>query len=394
MSERSATRAGGSPLRIAAAGMAGLGGLATAGAAVAGLDALVKVRPPIPPPTATLVDWTPASAGQAASVTLAGPTAETPGFLGLLSGGGRLLVSPPTQVRDGWRRHAVVLPGAQAPLLEVGTRFVVTRDPWGGCSDPLSLGAATPTLPTPVGELRLTTVAPSGPSRRAVVYLHGRGGDRHTGWWLAPTVVEAGWHAVMPSYRNDPDTDCTTGRYLLGGEWVDLVAVLDHLAAAGIEEVVLAGWSMGGNIAASYLRQRGSDPARFSHHPRIAGLVLDAAALDWGAVLRHVARARRLPHQLVPVIMAYGQWVTRIDWRGLDHVRAPGHLSLPVLAMHGSADSVVPVEVTHALAAALPHVEVHTFEGAEHCGSVNLDPARYLGALEAFLARVCAADAA
>lgn len=389
MSEFVTPRLGGGRRRAAVAGAAGLVGLSTAGAVVAGLDALVKVRPAMPRAAATLVALGASRVpGCALTVTLTGRYADLPGLVGLFAGRGRLLAGSPTRVDGGWQREVVGLPGAEAAFLEVGQPVVIHGDPWAGCEDPWLLGAHTTSLAVPLGSLQVTSVDPPGGSRRAVVYLHGRGGSRLTGWWLAPTAVQAGWRAVLPAYRNDRDDGPVTGRYLLGGEWVDLVAVLDRLAAEGVEEVVLAGWSMGGNIAASYLRERHRSPARFAHHPVIRGLVLDAAALDWGVVLRHVAKARRLPHRFVPAVMTYGQLATRIDWHGLNHLHAPDHLQLPVLAFHGTADDVVPIEVAHTLAGVLSDIEVYAVEGAGHCGAVNVDPFGYLGALHRFLDRV------
>ncbi len=369
----------------AGAGTAGLLGISAAGALVAGLDALVRVRPRGEPVAATLTELTRSELpGCELAVTLSGPAADQPGFAGLFTSRGRLLAGPPEQVAGGWRRHARSLPGALAPLLEPGNRVTVTADPFADCDDPFDLGARTRELPTGLGALCVTELTPEVGSDRAVVYLHGRSGHRQTGWWLAPTAVDAGWRAVLPSYRND-DEGAHTGSYLLGGEWVDLVHVLDDLARDGVEQVVLAGWSMGGNIAASYLRQRMLTPEPFAHHPRPVGLVLDAAALDWGPVLRHAALQRRLPGRFAPAVMTYGQLVRRIDWRVLNHLRDQGHLELPVLAFHGGADDIVPEEVSERLLATLPHVRYERFEGAGHCRSVNVDPERYLRHFREFL---------
>lgn len=395
MSEITSPRIGRGRRGAAVAGAAGLSSLATAGVLAAGLDALVRVRAPMAPVHATIVGVETSSVpGCVLRVTLTGPGASDPGLAGLFAARGRLLAGPPTPADHGWWRDTAPLPGAAAALLELGQELIVTGDPWAGCDDPFGLGAVTVERQSPLGPVKVTEVAPQGGSRSAVVYLHGRGGHRHTGWWLAPTALEAGWRVVLPAYRNDPDDGPSTGRYLLGGEWVDLVAVLDTLAQDGVEQVVLAGWSMGGNIAASYLRQRHRAPERFGHHPIVRGLVLDAAALDWGVVLRHVARSRRLPHCAVPAVMTYGQLATRIDWRGLDHLRTSEHLSLPILAFHGSADDIVPVSVTERLAEALPNVVFEQFEGAGHCSSVKLDPVRYLGAFRRFLRQVEASTSA
>jgi pimeloyl-ACP methyl ester carboxylesterase len=377
--------------RVAFAGAGALGvlGLSATGAAYAGLDALVRVRPPAAPlvPTVTAVGTMTTVQGTTATVTLAGPGADIPGWAGLVAGRARLLAGPPVPTADGWMRAVSPLPGAPSPLLEAGDELQVAGDPWVETEDPLRLGGHTVTVPTPDGPVRVGTVGPVD-ARRAVVYVHGRSGRRTSGWWLAPTCLEAGWRTVMPAYRNDPGEGPATGRYLLGGEWVDLTAVLDHLAHDGVEEVTLVGWSMGGNICASYLRARHRDPDRFAHHPRPVGLVLDAAALDWGLVLRQVARQRGVPHHLSTLVMTYGQLARRIDWRDLNHLADPDHLDLPVLAVHGTDDAIVPSTVSEALVARLGGAELALFETAGHCRSVNHEPERYLATLRSFLDRL------
>jgi uncharacterized protein len=380
------------PTAPALAGMwaVGLAGLSMGGVAARGFHAVVAARPGGPPPPATVVDVAPSPrAGCATRLTLAGPGVDQAGWGAVIAARGRLLAWPVERRTSAGAvvRDCAPLPGAPQPLLEPGTSVAVTADPWIGCEDPLRLGARTAEVATGLGSLPVTTVGPQR-ARRAVVFVHGRGGARATGSWLAPVCQAAGWRCVMAGYRNGVDGAPSTGRYLLGGEWVDLVAVLDHLAADGVEEVVLAGWSMGGNICASYLRQRHRRPGRFAHHPAPLGLVLDAPALDWGAVLGHVARTRRLPRVLVSLAMTYGQLVRRVDWRDLDHLAAPEHLALPVLVYHGEEDDAVPVALSRRLADTLEDARLEAFPDAGHCRSVNLDPDRYLAALAGFLERV------
>jgi uncharacterized protein len=377
-------------LALAGVGAVGLAGVSAFSAAVTGFNALVHVRRGRPRPSATVVAAEPSPrSAQGLRLTLVGPGAGEPGWVGVVAAGGRLLGGPVARRDPAGTviRDCVRLPGLAAPPVAPGAAVTVTADPWAGCRDPLGLGEETVEVVSRLGPLPVTTVGATR-SRRAVVFVHGRGGVRATGWWIAPACAAAGWRCVMASYRNDEDGGIATGRYLLGGEWVDLAVVLEHLADDGVEEVVLAGWSMGANICASYLRQRHRRPKRFAHHPRPVGLVLDAPALDWGAVLGHVARSRRLPAVLVPLAMAYGQLVRKVDWADLDHLADPRHLDLPVLAFHGVEDTVVPLEVSRRLAERLDDVRLEAFPGADHCRSVNLDPERYLGALAGFLARL------
>lgn len=381
----------------AVAGAAGLLGLSAVSAAIAGFHALVAVRPGRPAPRVTVVAVEPADAPEhGLRLTLVGPGADEPGWVGVLGRRGRLLAGPPVPV-DGEPgrvvREAHPLPGAVPPLLEPGAEVQLSADPWRGCDDPLRLGARSHRVGTDAGPLSVTT-AGDGRAPRAVVFVHGRGGSPSSGWWLAPACEDAGWRCVMPAYRNTEDGGPATGRYLLGGEWVDLATVLDDLAGDGVTEVVLAGWSMGGNICASYLRQRHRHPDRFAHHPRPAGLLLDAAAMDWGPVLVHAARSRRLPRGLVPLLMAYGGLRRRVDWRDLNHLLDAAHLDLPVLVFHGTADDVVPLAVSETLGATLGDVRLELVEDAGHCRAVNVDPDRYLGAVADFLARLTATSAA
>jgi uncharacterized protein len=388
-----ATSAGTRPqhrLAVAGVGAVGLAGLSAFSAAMTGFNALVAVRRGGPRPQATVVAAEPSPRpAHWLRLTLTGPGADEPGWVGVAATRGRLLGGPVAR-RDpdgAVTRDCARLPGLASPPVGPGATVTVTADPWAGCRDPLGLGEETYEVASRLGPLPVTTVGATR-SRRAVVFVHGRGGVRATGWWLAPACATAGWRCVMASYRNDEDGGFSTGRYLLGGEWVDLAVVLDHLAADGVDEVVLAGWSMGANICASYLRQRHRRPRRFAHHPRPVGLVLDAPALDWGAVLSHIAASRRLPTGLVPLAMAYGQHVRRVDWGDLNHLADPRHLALPVLAFHGVEDTVVPLEVSERLVERLDDVRLEAFPGAGHCRSVNLDPERYLGALGRFLSRL------
>jgi uncharacterized protein len=199
---------------------------------------------------------------------------------------------------------------------------------------------------------------------------------------MVPTLAAAGWDTRLISYRNDEDAP-SSGHYLLGGEWEDLAAVIDDLVAGGARRILLIGWSMGGNICASYLRHRG----RFAGDAEVVGLMLDAPALSWRDVLTHVARQHRLPSALVPATLALGQLTVGIDWSVLDHVAEASHLDeVPVLIVHGDDDDLVPIDIPTHLAERLDDARLELFPGGSHCRSLNADPERYLGLLAGLLA--------
>jgi uncharacterized protein len=292
--------------------------------------------------------------------------ATAPGWVSLERPRARLLASPPTQ---------------RSPL-EVRRRLLDGRRA-GRCR---SRRATSWSSGATRGPVTATSVGPAT-SDRAVVFVHGRGGSRATGWWIAPTCPDRGWRVLLLAYRNDEGGPDGHGRYLLGGEWIDLAVALEGLAACGAREVVLVGWSMDGNIVASYLRARAHEPERFAHHPRPVGLVLYAPTLEWKRVIAHVARRHALPGGLASLVTAYGALAAGLDWRGLDHLTEVDHLRLPVLLYHGTDDDLVPVASSEQFARQLPHVELVVVPGAGHCRSANLDPGAYLTRLARFLER-------
>jgi hypothetical protein len=225
---------------------------------------------------------------------------------------------------------------------------------------------------------------PAGDGRRWCVMVHGRGAPRAQMLRLVPAFHANGISCLVISYRND-SVECLdpTGRMHLGHrEWRDLEVAVAAARRHGARDVVLAGMSLGGGIIATFLRR--SELAELA----IAS-VLDAPALNWGPILRHVARSRRLPGWLVPGVMATAALQSRIDWAALNHAAGDAQLTAPVLLVHGDADPVVPVELSDAFAEARPDlVTYRRVAGAGHVAAWNADPAGYDAAVDGFLKRL------
>ena len=122
---------------------------------------------------------------------------------------------------------------------------------------------------------------------------------------------------------------------------------------------------------------------------RVAGLVLDAPALDWKSILEFNAEQMGLPGFLATPV----EWAidARIDpdWGSLDALDHPEDFHLPILLFHGTEDKLVPISSSDAFAAELPHwVTYYRVAKAGHTESWNVDPSLYERRLTAFLHRI------
>ena len=139
-----------------------------------------------------------------------------------------------------------------------------------------------------------------------------------TGLRLVPALHRAGLPTLLITYREDLGAPASPdGLHHMGQtEWRDLEAAVRYALAHGARRIVLAGYSMGGSIVAQFMQN--SELA-----PRVAGLVLDAPALDWQEILSFNATEMGLPaFSTLPVEWAIGARID-VDWDNLDAVRHP-----------------------------------------------------------------------
>jgi 3-oxoadipate enol-lactonase len=228
-------------------------------------------------------------------------------------------------------------------------------------------------------------------SGRPVLLLHRHGATLDTFALLAPglrSAAASGRHgpAAWPLIVRSPTFD-------LWGLCDDAATVLDAL---GLRRAIVVGHSMGGAVALGLAISR---PEILSEH--VAGLVLinssargpadraltraRAAALDWAVVERlsrdprhgivfarknfglnarrsHVVAARAIGFDS-PVRRRRG-FARRL--LGIDLTEALPTIRLPVLALAGSADRVVPPEGSAEIAALIPGARFELLEGAGH----------------------------
>lgn len=103
-----------------------------------------------------------------------------------------------------------------------------------------------------------------GEAHNTLLLVHGHPFNRSMWKPQLAAVTEAGWRAVAPDLRGYGETAVVPGKTPLSVFAADLAALLDHLE---IEDVVIGGLSMGGQIVMEFARL-------FPH--RVRGLVLAA----------------------------------------------------------------------------------------------------------------------
>ena len=234
----------------------------------------------------------------------------------------------------------------------------------------------------PLGDLAAWQV--DGTADTWAVFVHGKASDQGEALRMLPVVTRAGLPSLVITYRNDEGAAQDPSAYYQYGvtEWADLDAAVRHALAQGAEDVVLIGYSMGGAIVMSFLLE---SPLA----DRVAGIILDAPMLDFGATIDLAAEDRGLPVFLTWVAKRVTGVRFGIDWEALDYLDEAGELSAPILLFHGSADETVPVSISETLAAERPGLVTYEgFEGAPHVGAWNVDPERYETAVAEFLQRV------
>jgi uncharacterized protein len=238
------------------------------------------------------------------------------------------------------------------------------------------------TVNSELGELPAWYI--EGTKDTCMIFVHGHGAGRGEALRILRTIVGQGFASLIITYRNDPEAPKSPdGLYHLGQtEWRDLEAAADYALANGAKDLLLVGYSMGGAITCTFLRE--SDRAA-----KVRGVVLDAPALDWDAILALGARERGLPRVAVPIIKSILSFRTGISWSVLGQVERAGEFDVPILLFHGDRDETVPVESSDAFAEARPDlVTYQRIHGAGHVESWNIDPEGYRETVERFLLEV------
>lgn len=228
----------------------------------------------------------------------------------------------------------------------------------------------------------------TGSQRRPVVIVHGKGSDRQREvdgrvLEVARALVLDGHPVLMFDLRGSGRSG--GDHFTLGAKEVrDVGGAVDFLTSRGLAArgVDLLGYSMG---AATAMLEAASDP-------KVSAVAEDSGYVDLGDVLQdQVPKASGLPSFFTPGVVLAARVLIGVDVysiRPVDAVRTLAARGVPLLVIHGEADTTIPVSHGHRLAAAYgPKMESYFVPGAGHVGSYSANPAAYLAHLTAFLDR-------
>ena len=217
------------------------------------------------------------------------------------------------------------------------------------------------------------------------IFVHGHRGTRGDGLFLLPVLNDLGIPALFITYRNDEGQPRDpSGFYQYGlTEWQDVHAAVEYvLSQPGVKDAVLIGESMGGGVVLKFLYE---SPLAGS----VSGAVLDSPVSDFKALVDLGARERNLPQFVADTV----KWVATlrfgVDWDAMDYLKDADRLDIPVLLIHGEADTRVPIETSDRLAELRPDIVSYSvYPDSSHGSAWNVDSARYERELKAFLLRV------
>ena len=222
-----------------------------------------------------------------------------------------------------------------------------------------------------------------GRSDTWAIVVHGINDNPQVGLRILPTLRRAGLPSLSITYREDQGAPASPDGFHHMGltEWRDLAAAVRYTRARGARRLFLIGYSMGGSLVTQFMQ-------RSPLAPRVAGLVLDAPALDWREILSFNATEMGLPgFMALPVEWAIGVRIDA-DWASLDAVEHPDDFQLPILLFHGDEDEVVPISTSDEFADQLPQVTYYRAPEAGHTEAWNVDPPLYEARLTRFLSRL------
>lgn len=197
-------------------------------------------------------------------------------------------------------------------------------------------------------------LASAGPAKGAVLHLHGNAANVTNHLPLVAWLPARGYHVLMLDYRGFGRSQ---GKPTLDGIVEDALAALRYLRArpdVDGERIVVFGQSLGGATALRML-------ARDAAGVRLA--IIDSAFPSY----RGIARDAAAGSALAPVAAVAAASLPGSD---RDPVAALKSITVPLIFMHGTRDSVIAHANSEALHAASPSSRLWSIPDAEHIAAL------------------------
>ena len=188
----------------------------------------------------------------------------------------------------------------------------------------------------------------AGGRAATILHVHGNAGNVASHLWFTEYLPGAGFNVFLFDYRGYGQSEGAARRRndLIGDTEAALDALLEREDVAP-DRVGMYAQSLGGAIGLNVMAGR----------PEIRAAVVESSFASWRDM---AADAVALPRPVARVIAA----VLIRDHRRPDE--AVAGIDRPILLLHGSRDSIVPVEHGRRLAAAGPTTELVELPGGDH----------------------------
>lgn len=215
-----------------------------------------------------------------------------------------------------------------------------------------------------------------------LLLLHGYPLDHHTWDFVAP-MLEGTFDLILPDLRGFGQSTTVDSQYAMDDFASDIAGLLDHL---GIQKAAIAGHSMGGYIALAFLknylqRVRGlglvstqtvADPpdrkeGRYKSAAEVAekgiGGVVETMASKFTADEKLQNTSREIMQRQKPAafIGALKAMAERMDTSSL-----LADVKVPVVVIHGDADSLISVDRAREMKNTLPNAHLVELNGVGH----------------------------
>lgn len=222
-------------------------------------------------------------------------------------------------------------------------------------------------IPTENGRQLFGWLIPADQPAAVVVLLHGWGGNAGHMLPLAPLFHDAGLHALLVDARNhgrsDGDSFSSMPRFAEDvGHAVDWIK---QALAGQCRGIVLLGHSVGA----------GAVLLEASRRDDIAAVISIAAFAHPAGMMRRQLRKHGIPSFLTGAVLKYIEWVIGYRYDDIAPLHTVCHTGCPVLLVHGTRDTTVPVSDAQAIHSGCPerHVELLLVEGGTHTGVARMN---------------------